>query len=190
VSVDDTDAHLVNLLAALERQLVDLCHSKTFVESLVYDEQGRPVSQTRDFEVSPEGGLPYPNGCPPSDMRDVQISFGLDKGGSPSSVRVVMGLLNQVHPHRLANSMLVAVCPCDKDKYDDVQKMLRTRVPAIKDLLLNGVVLDGYRRAVRLFLTGDYPVLRNLLGHNGPNATLPCVKCFGNEGAQQGAVFS
>jgi len=181
VSEDDTGAHLVNLRAALERRLVDLCQSKVFVERLVCDEQGRPVSQTRDFEVPPKGGPPYPDECPPPDMRDVQFSFGLDKGGTPSSVKVVMGLLNQAHPHRLAKSMLAAVCPCENDKHEDVEKMLRTHVPAIQDLLLNGFVLDGHRRAVRLFLTGDYPVICILLGHNGPNETLPCVKCLGTK---------
>ena len=40
VSEDDTGAHLVNLRAALERRLVDLCQSKLSVERLVCDEQG------------------------------------------------------------------------------------------------------------------------------------------------------
>jgi len=112
-------------------------------------------------------------------MRDVQISFGLDKGGTPSSVKVVVGILNQAHPHRLANSMLLAVCPCENDTYEDIEKMLRTHMTALQDLLLNGVVLDGHLPAAHLFLTGDYTVLCVLLGHNGPNATLPCLKRLG-----------
>jgi len=40
--------------------------------------------------------------------------------------------------------MLMAVCPCENDKYEDVEKLLCSHVPAIQDLLMNVVVLDGH----------------------------------------------
>ena len=41
-----------------------------------------------------------------------------------------------------------------------------------------GVVVDGVRRAVRLFLSGDYEALCTMHGHNGPSATMPCLNCL------------
>jgi len=39
-----------------------------------------------------------------------------------------MGFLNQEHPNRLGNTLLVAVCPESKDQYPEVAAILASHV--------------------------------------------------------------
>lgn len=185
VTVDDTGAHMARLRDAVEKRLGDLWDAGQFVERCVSDEHHVAISQTGDYEVSTEGGPLYPDGCPPSDMRDVHLSFGLDKGGSPSSVKVVLGLLNQDFPARLGNTILLSVCPCDRDGYDEVAGMLRFPLLGLHGLLLHGVMVGGHRCAVQLFLAGDYMAMCTVQGHKGPSATLPCLVCLATKPPSQ-----
>jgi len=61
-------------------------------------------------------------------------------GGSPSSVKGVLKLENQIHPHRLSNAILVTVCPAEKDSYDEVSEMLKEHLQKVRDLVRDGVV--------------------------------------------------
>lgn len=111
-------------------------------------------------------------------MRDVHICIGLDKGGSPSSVKIVVELLNQACPNRLMNTVLASTCPCESDGYAELEAMLAGHAAQLRDLLLHGVGVWGRRRAVRLFLNGDYMAVCTVLGHKGPHASLPCLWCL------------
>jgi len=114
-------------------------------------------------------------------MRDILISVGLDRGGDPSSVKVVMGFMNQEHPNRLGNTLLMEVCPESKDKYPEVAAILAPHVAQLHQLALTGVVVGPQRRAVRIFVNSDYPSVCNTAGHKGHSASLPCPMCLGTK---------
>jgi len=111
VSLLDAGSHLAHLSRAVDRRLADLWSAGLFIERPSYDPQGVAIPQTRDYEIPSNGRPSYRDFCPPADIRDIYISIGLDRGGAPSSVKVVMGLLTQENPNRLGNTLLVAVCP-------------------------------------------------------------------------------
>jgi len=111
-------------------------------------------------------------------MKDVHLTLGLDKWGSPASAKIVVGLINQAHPNNPNNTVLAAVCPCEKDNYDDLNEMLKPLAPQVKALLERGRMLNEERRAVRLFPTGDYDALCTILKHKGASATMPCLLCL------------
>jgi len=131
VSVEDSGAHRNQLRFAVEERLGRLCAANLFLERPLYDSSGKAIRKTRTYTTPATGGSTYPDGCPPADMLDAQISIGLDKGGSPSSVKVVVGLINQAAPNRLGNTLLLAVCPCEEEKYQDVAAMLRPHRAAV-----------------------------------------------------------
>jgi len=56
--------------------------------------------------------------------------------------------------------------------------MLGTHLEQVRQLVHAGVVVDGVRPAVRLFLSGDYEALCMMHGHKGPSATMPCLNCL------------
>jgi len=100
----------------------------------------------------------------------------VDKGGSPSSVKIVLGAIKQHLPQKLGNTILVAVCPATKDKYEEVSQMLGTHLEQDRQLVREGVVVDGVRRAVRLFLSGDYAMHdARAQGAECHNARLNCL---------------
>jgi len=92
-------------------------------------------------------------------VKDVRLTLGIDKGGMPSSVKIVFGVSNQLRPHKLNNTILVAVCPANRNKYDEVAEMLGEHLTQVLELVLDGVMVGGGRRAVRLLLTSDYEAL-------------------------------
>ena len=88
------------------------------------------------------------------------------------------GLVNQRRPHRLRNTILVGVCPSHKEDYDAMSSMLGEHLDQVAQLVLEGVVVGGVRRAGRLLMSGDYEALCTVHGHKGPNAAMPCLMCF------------
>ena len=112
----------------MEGRLADLWSAGLFIERPAYDPQGVAIPQTRDYEIHSNGRPSYRDFCPPADMRDIHISIGFDRGGDPSSVKVVMVFLNQEHRNRLGSTLLVAVCPESKDKYPEVDAILAPHV--------------------------------------------------------------
>ena len=134
VHVDDSGAHRSNLRLAAQARLGQLCTAGLFVERPVYDAAGKAVPKTRAFTIPAEGEPTFPLGTPPENMLDVHLSIGLDKGGSPSSVKVVMGLHNQASPHRLGNTLLMSVCPAQSDRYDDLVGMFAPHTAGLLDL--------------------------------------------------------
>lgn len=164
--------------AAVEQRLSALWNAGVFRERPVRTREGALARQTRDYVILDDGEPAYPDGCPPDDMRDVQLSLGLDKGGAPASEKIVLGFMNQDQPNNIRNTLLLAACLCQKDKYPQVAAMLESHVAQIQDLFLYGVVVGGHRRAVRLFLSGNYEALCTVVGHKGPSATMPCLWCL------------
>jgi len=59
--------------------------------------------------------------------------------------------------------------------------MLKTLAPQVTALLAGGILVDGERRAVRLFLTADYAALCTVLEHKGPSAAMPCLMCLSTQ---------
>jgi len=178
IKVDSAGAHIASLSLALQERVSALCESGRFVERHVYDENYRPETKTTLFTEADASDPGVLSGRPPPNMKDVHVTLGLDKGGNPASVKIVVGLINQARPNNPNNTILAAVCPCENDQYEDLDSMLKTLAPQVTALLAGGLLVDGERRAVRLFLTGDYAALCTVLGHKGPSATMPCLMCL------------
>jgi len=95
-------------------------------------------------------------GSPPSTEQDVHVTLGLDKEGDPGTVKIVATIINQPHPNSPFNTILVGVCHCEKDNYEELASMLETHLPQVSALLRDGVLVRGVRRPVRLMLGCDY----------------------------------
>jgi len=178
ITVDGAGAHIANLSLAVQERVSALCKAGCFVERHVYDDAYRAIAKTVLFSDAAASDKSVLAGCPPMDMKDVHLTVGLDKGGSPASVKIVVGIINQAHPNNPNNTILAAVCPCEKDNYDDLDAMLKTLAPQVKALLTGGLLVVRERRAVRLLPNGDYDALCTLLGHKGASATMPCLVCL------------
>jgi len=174
VVVESTGAHLTSLSDAVQEKVSSLVGSDDWVERYLYDASLRSVEKIGGFEYPPPE---KPGGSPAASTPEVQVSLGLEKGGSPSSVKIVAGILNQAHPNNTTNTILVAVCPTEKDNYQDLAAMLERHLPELDGLMREGVLVGAARRAVRLFFTGDLAALCTEFGHEGPNATQPCLWC-------------
>lgn len=148
VVVDGTGAHLVSLAAAVQEKVSALVRSGEFVERYVYDESLQPVAKTGGFEPAPAA---QPPGSPADSAPEVQVMLALDKWGRASSVKIMASVINQARPNNPYNSILVAVCPCTEDKYDDLKGMLSRHLPEVERLLREGVLVGASRRLVRLF---------------------------------------
>ena len=178
VEVNQTGAHLAKLRDVVQERAAALWDSGSFVERLVLDKESKPILQTEDFVIQEQDGTsPWAKVHPPQ-VKDIQVTLGLDKGGDPSSVKIVASVINHRQPNKLANTILVAVCPASKDNHEQVSAMLRIHLQQLELLLREGVTVGGNRRAVRLFVSGDYDALCTLHGHKGPSATMPCLWCL------------
>jgi len=176
VVVTSTGAHLANLAPAVLERVTALCDADQFVERFVYGRDHKPMRATyagvpADFEPGARGG------CPPPSVPDVHISVGLDKGGDPASVKIVVSLINQDQPKNPSNTILAAVCPCRQDQYPQVAAMMGIHSPRVEEPLARGIDVRGERRPVRLLLSGDFESQCTVVGHKGPNATMPCYQC-------------
>jgi len=180
-SLLDTGAHLSHLCRAVQGRLSDLWSAGLFVERPLFDPDGVAIPQTRDYEVPSTGRPQYSDFYPPADVRDIHISVGLDRGGNPSSLKVVMGFMNHEHPDRLGNTLLTGVCPEFKDEYPEVAAILAPHVAQLHQLTFTGVVVGPQRRAVRVSVNSDYPSVCNTAGHKGHSANLPCPMCLGTK---------
>jgi len=178
VFVTASGAHLMSIKAAVHEKLDALSASNSFVERLLRDEHLQPVSQTVAHEVPPADDPGSGAAAPPANVMDVHLTLGLDKGGDPSSVNIVMGVINQRRPQKIDNTILGAVCLANKDRYDEVAEMLSEHLEQVGQLVREGVVFGGVRRAVRRFFSGDYEALCTVHGHKGPSATMPCLNCL------------
>ena len=178
VIVTSSAAHEIDVMAAAQEKLAALSASNSFVERLLPDENLQPIAQTVEYEPSPTDDATPSAAAPPASVKDVLLTLAVDKGGSPSSVKIVSGVINQHLRKKLGNTILVAVCPATKDKYEEVSEMLGTHLQQVRQLVREGVVVDGVRRAVRLFLSGDDEALCTMHGHKGPSATMPCLNCL------------
>jgi len=96
----------------------------------------------------------------------------------PSSVKIIVRVANQRRTNKVNNTILVAVCPPNRDEYDEVSKLLGELLIRVLELVRDGVVVDGGSRAVRLLLTSDYEALCKFHAHKGSSATMPCLMCY------------
>ena len=171
VIVTGSGAHLASLTAAIQERVSALCDADAFVERPLADTQREPSGSAGAPAVAVLPGSPSPSEL------DVQITLGLDKGGDPGTVKIVATIINQAHPNSPSNTILVAVCPCQDDKYEELAAMLETHLPQVDALLRDGVLVRGVHRPVRLLLGSDYAAQCNVLGHKGESATQPCLGC-------------
>lgn len=103
----------------------------------------------------------------------MQVTLGVDDGGDSGSVKIVAAILNQAHPNNPSNTVLAGVCPCDEDKYEDLQQMLQTHQPQVDAVLRDGVLVRGVRRMVRIYLEVDYASQYDVPGNKGASAMQP-----------------
>jgi len=176
VVVNTAEAHLAHLALAVPERLAALCDTGQFVERIFY---GADHKTLRDEDAAlPDDFDPGAWGCrPPATVPDVHITVGLDKGGDPGSVKIVVSIMNQQRPNKPGNTILAAVCPCHQDQYPQLSAIMAIQTPRLDELLGRGVDVRGERRPVRLLLSGDWESQSTVIGHKGPNATMPCYKC-------------
>lgn len=115
---------------------------------------------------------------PDSKVKEVHLCIEVDKGGSPGSVQIVAGIINQVRPNWVSITILVAVCPSSKDKHEQLAGMLAEHVRQLRELVRDDVLVAGTRRAVRVFASCDYEALCAVHGHKGPSESMPCLWCY------------
>jgi len=102
--------------------------------------RGFRLAPARPAEPPP---LVYFTGCLPSSQLDSQVTITTDEGGDPGTVKIVAMVINRAHPNSPAITILVAVCPFRKDKYDDLAAILDNHPPPIDSLLRHGVRVRG-----------------------------------------------
>jgi len=56
--------------------------------------------------------------------------------------------------------------------------MLGEHLGQVAELVHEGIVVGGVRRAVRLMPSGDYEALCTVHGHRGPSETMLCLMCY------------
>lgn len=173
VVVDELGARLGSLRGALECLLDELTQSGLFLDRYVRDHDGRPVPHTSNFT-----GQAGPHSTHSDATADVQPCLGLDKGGRTSSCKLVLTVANQPIPQRRQNSILLATYPCIKDGPEEVVSMIGPWVADLRDLLSNGVTVNGRRRAVRLLMKGDFPFLSTFCGHKGASSHMSFLWCL------------
>jgi len=178
VTFTASEAHLSSLKGAMQEKLDALWASNRFTERLLRDEDLKTIPQTLAYEVPAEADCGTEAASPAANVKDIHLTLGVDKGGTPSSVKVVAGLANQSRPRKLNNTIFVGVCPTEKDKYEEVSVMLGEHLGQVAELVHEGVVVGGVRRAVRLMPSGDYEALCTVHRHKGPSATMPCLMCY------------
>jgi len=164
------------LSLAVQERVTALCDADQFVERFVYGSDHRPL-RAADATVPDNFDPGAWGGRPPPTVPDVHVTIGLDKGGDPGSEKIVLSIVNQKRPNNPRNTILAAVCPCNKDKYPEMSAMMAIHSPRIDELLERGLDVRGERRPVRLLLSGDFESQTTVVGHKGPNATMPCLQC-------------
>jgi len=162
VLIADSGVHQTQLRLAVKERLRRLCAENLFFERPLYDSSGKVISESRTYTIPATGGHTYRDGCPPADMLDAQIYIGLDKAGSPSSVIVAVGSHNKEAPNRLGSTLAA---------------MLKPHRAELQAILRRGDIGSGQLLAARIFLTGDNLGITRVMGHKGPNASLPCPSC-------------
>jgi len=175
---DAAGAHIADPFLAVQERVSALCAADRFVERHVYDKKYEPIVKTALLADASGGDPGVLLCCLPLNMKDVCLTVCLDKGGCPASVKIVVGVTNQARPNAPNNNIFAAVCPCKKTNYADFHAMLRTLEPQVIALLTSGLLVNGERRAVRLFPNGNYYALCTSLGHKRASATMPCLVCL------------
>jgi len=141
VFVTASGAHRMSIKAAVHEKLEALSASSSFVERLLRDKYLQPVSQTVAYEAPPADDPGSSAAAPPENVMDVHLALGLDKGGHPSSMKIVMGVINQRRPQKLGSAILLAVCPANKGRYDEVAEFLSEHLEQVRKLVREGVVV-------------------------------------------------
>ena len=59
----------------MEERLGRLCAEYQVLERPLYDSSRKAIPKTRTYSIPATGGPTYPDGCPPADMLDGQISI-------------------------------------------------------------------------------------------------------------------
>lgn len=177
VEVNTSGAHLVGLRDAVQEKVAALWDADKLVDRLQLDKDFKPIEQKTDFVVREQEEESVWAHSHPANVKDIQLTFGIGKGGDPSSVNIVVGVNNQLQPNKLGNTILAAVCPASKGKHEQVSSMLESHLQQLELLTKEGVLVGGCRRAGRLLVSGDYKALCTLHGHKGPSGTMPCIRC-------------
>jgi len=111
-------AYLLSPRAALQATFDHAVSKKQFLERLLRGADGREIQVTTSFSWEDS-----PATLPPPGVPDVQICFGLDKGGVRSTCKAVISSCNQEHPSSRGNTVLYGVFPTAKDDHDALAAM-------------------------------------------------------------------
>jgi len=109
-TTNEDGAYLVSPRAALEEVVFYLRRQGQFIERAVPGADGRLTVATLPFEGQTSASALHDN-----NVRDVQICFGLDKGGLKSSCNAVLTCANQEKPTSRGNSILYGMFPCKEN---------------------------------------------------------------------------
>eukprot|EP00170_Pyropia_yezoensis_P001344 contig_5934_g1348 len=167
---DGAGAFLVTPRAAVQGLIDDLLAGGDFLERATRGPDGKEIKAVSAFE-----GQDSPGAVPDPNVRDVQLCFGLDKGGLLSSCKAFPSVLSQEHPCSRGNTVLYGVFPSKIDDHDALSRMADVCVPDIDALRADGVEVSGECRAMRLILTGDYSFVALWCGHMGASSRMPCI---------------
>jgi len=170
--VNGGGAHLLSPRAALQAMFDHAGATGQFLERLLQGADGRQIEANETFD-----GQDSAAALPPPGVRDVQIGFGLDKGGLHSTCKAVLSNCIQAHPSSRGNTILYGVFPTSKDDNEALKAMAAVYSPGLDGLRQGGLLVGGLRRAVRLILTGDLRFISTWLGHAGYSSTHHCVWC-------------
>jgi len=111
-------AYLLSPSVALQATFDHAVFKKQFLERLVRGADGREIQATTSFS-----GQESPAALPPPGVSDVQICFGLDKGGLRSTCKADISSCNQEHPSSRGNTILYGVFPTAKYDNDALEAM-------------------------------------------------------------------
>lgn len=131
---DVAGAFLVTPRAAVQGLMGDLLASGEFLERATRGSDGKEIEAVSAFE-----GQDCPGAVPDPKVRDVQLCFGLGKGGQLSSCAAILSILNQEHPCSPGNTILYGVFPSMKDYHDALSRTADVNAPNIDALRMDGV---------------------------------------------------
>lgn len=147
------------------------------MELLLRDGNLEPVPKNEAYEVPSVIDPAASSVAPLASVKDVHLTLGIFLGSEPSSVKIVMWVVNQSRPQRLINTNLVAILPTNRHKCDEVAGMVNENL-AQHEREHEGVVVGGVRRAGRFLLSRYGEALCTVHGHKGPSAEMPCMSCL------------
>jgi len=107
--VNSSGAHLVSIKAAAHKTRAAVSSFNSFLELLLRDGNLEPIPKNEAYEVPSVIDPAASSVAPLTSVKDVHLTLGILLGAEPSSVKIVMWVVNHSRPQRLINTILVAI---------------------------------------------------------------------------------